>query len=300
MVGPFDGMSWADSAREVQALGYSTLFVPDHFHQGFGPIAAMAAASAATTTLIVAPMVLACDFRHPAVVARELATIDVLSEGRLEVGLGAGYNPLDYSRSGLTMDRPGVRVDRLVEHTVVLRGLFADGPFSFTGRHYRIDELEGTPAPYRPGGPPIIVAGGGRRLLTFAAVAADIVGVNPSTAAGRGSVGTAQDALARSIDDKFGWIREAAGDRFGALEFNAWLSVAEITDDTQALAERLTDRFGAAADDVLASPIVLIGSPAEVEDRLQQRRERWGYSYTVVQGHRARSFAPVVAAMTGH
>ena len=299
MMGPFEGMSWADSAREIEALGYSTLFVPDHFHEGFGPITAMAVAAMATTTLRVAPMVFACDFRHPAVVARELASIDVFSEGRLEVGLGAGYNPLDYSRSGIPMDSPGVRVDRLIEHTAVLRGLFGTDPLTFTGEHYRIETLDGTPKPHRAGGPPIIVAGGGRRLLTFAATAADIIGVNPSTAAGRGSVAMAQNALAQSIDEKFEWIRAASAERFDSLEFNAWLSIAEITDDVGAYEERLTRRWGAPLDDVLASPVVLIGTEAEIAQRLMARRDRWGYSYTVLQSQSAHAFAPLVQRLSG-
>src|SRR3979409_2197472 len=157
MQGPFEGRSWADSARELEALGYSTLFVPDHFHEGYGPITAMATAAVATKTLKVGPLVFDCDFRHPAVLARELASIDVLSEGRVEVGLGAGWKQLDYTRSGTPMDPPRVRVDRMIEHTLVLKGLFADEPLTFAGEHYRID-LDGRPKPYRPGGPPIIIA----------------------------------------------------------------------------------------------------------------------------------------------
>jgi len=297
MQGPFPGMSWADSAREVEAMGYSTLFVPDHFHQGWGPIAGMATTAAATTSLIVAPLVLACDFRHPAVLARELASIDVLSGGRLEIGLGAGYNELDYSRSGIPMDSPGIRVDRLMEHTRVLQQLFADGTTNFVGNHYRITELDGTPKPVTPGGPPIIIAGGGARLLRFAAQHADIIGINPSTK-GKGRP-TAQDALPERIDEKVALVRAEAGERFDTLELNAWLSVAEISEDTSTTVDALTGRFGAARDDVLASPIVLVGSASEVVERLLQRRERWGYSYIVVQGSAARAFAPVVASLRG-
>src|ERR1700710_2757284 len=155
MQAPFEGRSWVDSAREVEALGYSTLFVPDHFDEGYGPIAALASAAAVTTTLNVGALVLDCDFRHPAVLARELASIDILSEGRLEVGLGAGYNPLDYSRSGIRMDPPKVRVDRLIEHATVLRALWGDVPVTFAGDHYAITDLDGTPKPHTPGGPPL-------------------------------------------------------------------------------------------------------------------------------------------------
>src|SRR4051812_35086665 len=181
---PLPGRTFADSARELEALGYSTVFVPDHFDEGLGPIAAMTVAATATTTLNVGPLVLDCDYRHPAVLARELATIDQLSGGRLEVGLGAGWKRLDYDRSGIPMDRPGVRVDRLIEHATILRGLFADGPFSFAGDHYTITDLEGTPAPHRPGGPPFLIAGGAPRVLKFAGSFADIVGVNASIHSG--------------------------------------------------------------------------------------------------------------------
>ena len=297
MQGPFDAMTWAESAREIESLGYSTLFVPDHFHQGYGPLTAMATAAAATTTLRVAPLVLACDFRHPAVLARELASIDVLSGGRLEIGLGAGYNELDYSRSGIRMDPPAVRVARLMEHTLVLQQLFADGTTNFVGEHYRITELDGTPKPTTPGGPPIIVAGGGPRLLRFAARHADIIGVNPSTK-GTGRP-TAQDALPERIDEKFALVRAAAGERYDSLEFNAWLAVAEVGEDTTATQAMLAERFGAPAAEVQSSPIVLVGSPGSIAERLHERRERWGYSYTVVQGPKAREFAPVVAAVTG-
>src|SRR3954451_19305020 len=162
------GLSFADSARALEGLGYSTAFVPDHFDEGLGPITAMAVAAAATTTLNVGTLVLDCDFRHPAVLSRELASIDALSGGRLEVGLGAGWKRLDYDRSGIPMDAPKVRVDRMIEHAKVLRGLFAGGSFSFSGEHYTITDLEGTPAPHRPGGPPILIAGGARRVLRFA------------------------------------------------------------------------------------------------------------------------------------
>ena len=298
MMAPFEGMSWADSARKVESLGYSTLFVPDHFHEGFGPITAMATAAMATTTLKVCPLVLDCDFRQPAVLARELASIDVLSEGRLEVGLRAGYNPLDYSRSGITMDEPRVRVDRLIEHTTVLKLLFGDEPVNYVGEHYRIVGLNGTPKPHRPGGPPILVAGGAKRVLRFAAQTADIVGVNV-TISGSPDTSSARDALPNSIDEKLGWMRDAAGGRLDELELNAWVSVAHITTDIHEYAQRLTDRFQAPIDEILESPMVLVGSESEVIDRLHQRRDRWGYSYFVIQGPKVDAFASVVARATG-
>ena len=299
MQGPFEGRTWAESARELEDLGYSTLFVPDHFHQGLGPMVAMATAAMATTSLVVAPMVLAADFRNPAVEARELATIDLLSGGRLEVGLGAGYNPLDYSRSGIPMDPPGVRVSRLIEHTRVLRGLFAGGSFDFVGEHYRIDGLALVPAPATPGGPPILVGGGGPRLLEFAAREADIVGVNPSTRAGRNDPRTAQDCLPAAFDQKLATLRRAAGERFASLELNGWLSSVEVTADARSRAARFEGHFGVGVDDVLDVPVMLFGTIDEMVERLQARRERWALSYFVVQAGVARQFAAVVARLAG-
>jgi probable F420-dependent oxidoreductase len=298
MMEPFDGMTWADSARELEALGYSAFHAPDHFDEGFGPIAAMATMAAATTRLRVATAVLAADFRHPAVLARELASIDVLSEGRLEVGLGAGYQVDDYRSSGIAMDPPKVRVDRLVEYVTVLRGLFADGPFSFAGEHFQIDALDGTPHPHTPGGPPIFVAGGGPRMLRFAARHADIVGVNPSLPTSEKRGEAARDGVAARIDEKFALVREAAGERYEELEFHGWLQVAQVTDDGRAAAAEVGAATGLDPDDVLESPFVLVGSVDEIVERLQERRERWGYSYYTVQQPSAREFAPVVAALS--
>jgi alkanesulfonate monooxygenase SsuD/methylene tetrahydromethanopterin reductase-like flavin-dependent oxidoreductase (luciferase family) len=192
-----------------------------------------------------------------------------------------------------------VRVDRLIEHTTVLKRLFADGPLTFAGEHYRIGELDGTPKPYRPGGPPIIIAGGGRRVLRFAGATADIVGVNASIHSGVADAAAGRDGLPASIDQKISWLREGAGDRFEDLEINAWLSVAEVTDDGRSIADRLGSRFGADPADVLASPLILVGSEPEIVDRLHARRDRWGYSYFVVQGHKVHEFASIVARLTG-
>jgi probable F420-dependent oxidoreductase len=296
---PLEGRSWVDSAREVEGLGYSTAFVPDHFDEGPGPIAAMAAAAAVTTELKVGALVFDCDFRHPAILSRELATLDQIAEGRLEVGIGAGWKRLDYDRSGIPMDPPKVRVDRMIEHLAVLKGLWAPGPFTFGGEHFTITELDGTPEPYTPGGPPILIGGGGRRLLGFAARHADIVGVNASIHSGEIDTDAAHDALADAIDEKVARVREAAGDRFDDLELNAWLSVAQLTDDTAGFAAMMAELFDASPEEVLASPLALIGSEAEVADRLVERRERWGYSYIVIPGDQLRAFAPLVGRLTG-
>ncbi|MDP9332626.1 MAG: TIGR03621 family F420-dependent LLM class oxidoreductase [Actinomycetota bacterium] len=297
--GPLDGRTWSDTVRELEALGYSTLFVPDHFDEGLGPIAAMAAAAAVTTTLKVGALVFDCDYRHPAVLARELASIDLLSEGRLEVGLGAGWKKLDYDRSGISMDAPKVRVDRMIECTKILKALFAEELVNFAGEHFRITDMPGTPRPYTPGGPPFIIGGGAKRVLRFAGSIADIVGVNASIHSGEVDTDAAHDALPERIDQKVEWLREGAGARFDQLEMNAWLATAEVTDDTAAVGEVMGQLFRADPKDVLASPLTLIGSLSECADRLRDRRERWGYTYTVVPGDKAHDLAPLVAELTG-
>lgn len=297
MMEPFDGMTWADSARELESLGYSTLFVPDHLDEGYGPLTAMVSAALATERLCVTSMVLAADFRHPAVLARELASIDQLSGGRLEVGIGAGYQINDYRGSGILMDSPGVRVSRMIEYVAVLRGLFAEGPFTFAGEHYTITDLDGTPPPARAGGPPILVAGGGRRMLTFAGAHADIVGVNPRLPSSEVRAESVTDALPRSIDQKLGWVRDAAGPRFEDLVLHAWVRFARVTASAEAMAQELAEAFHATPGEVLESPIVLMGETEEIIEKIHARRERWGFSYFTIQQPVAREFAPVIARL---
>lgn len=296
----FAGCTWTESVRELETLGYSTLFVPDHVDSGMGPLAAMASAVTATTTLKVAPLVLAADFRHPAIVARELATIDQISEGRLEVGLGAGWKAVDYTQTGIPMDRPGVRVDRMIEHARVLKGLFAGSPVHHDGEHYDITGLVGSPPPHTEDGPPFIIGGGAPRVLRFAGEFADIVGVNPSIHSGEIDADAARDAQADRIDQKVEWVREGAGDRFDDLELNAWVAAASFTDDPVGFAEQIAPLFG--AEDgaaLLSSPMTLVGNVDSLTEELNRRRDRWGYSYVVVPGDEARAFAPLVAALTG-
>ena len=155
---------WTDTAKKAEDLGYSALLMPDHFGDQLSPVPALATAAAVTSTLRVGTLVFANDFRHPAVLAKDTATIDLLSEGRLEVGVGAGWMTTDYATTGMTHDRAGVRIDRMIEGIEVLRGLWDDDAFSYQGDHYTITEMNGLPKPVQVGGPPIIVGGGGKRV----------------------------------------------------------------------------------------------------------------------------------------
>lgn len=302
--GPLEGRTWAESCRVLEDLGYSSVLVPDHLDEGLGPIAAMASAAAVTTELRVGALVLDCDFRHPALLARELATIDQLSEGRLEVGIGAGWKRVDYERSGIPMDRPGVRVSRMIEHGRILREYLSGNQVDLHGEYYDVSALPADIATHSPGGPPFIIGGGAPRLLRFAGGFADIVGVNPSIHSGEIDTEAARDGMPERIDEKFSWVREGAAGRtdgtgFDDIEFNAWLAVAEITEDRDAVAALLGEMFGVEPGTGLESPIVLAGTESQVAEDLRARRERWGYSYTVIPGDRVHDFAPVVGKLTG-
>ncbi len=297
--GPVDAAGWPALAREVEDLGWSTLTIADHLDEALAPVPALVAAADATTTLRLGTMVLANDYRHPVVVAKEAATIDVLSGGRLELGIGAGWMTADYEAAGIPLDDPGTRVDRLAEAVTVLRGLWGPGPFSFEGSHYRVDDLDGRPAPATLGGPPIVIGGGGRRVLQLAARAGDIVAVNVNLRAGVIDERAFPDGTPDSTDRKLAWIREAAGERFGGLELQARIHLAMITDDRSSVIGELAPAFGLSPDDAAATPHALIGSVEEICDQLVERRERWGISYLGLSGDQLRAFAPVVARLAG-
>jgi probable F420-dependent oxidoreductase len=293
------GDDWAAKARQAESLGYSTLFLPDHFGDQLAPVPALMAAADATTSLNVGALVFDNDYKHPVVMAKEMATLDVLSGGRVEFGIGAGWMTTDYEQSGIPMDRPGVRIARMTEGLDVIKGLWGPGPFSYSGDHYTITGLDGLPKPLQQPGPPILIGGGGPKVLGIAARYADIVGVNPSIPAGEVGPDAARDAASDRVDQKVEWVRAAAGDRFGDLELNALVFVVTITDDPAPVREMMAGFFGVEPDLIAASPYVWIGSTGEIADQLRTARERWGLSYFVVQGDAMESVAPIVAELAG-
>ena len=290
---------WAAKARRIEELGFSTLFIPDHFEDQLAPVPALMAAADATSTLRVGTMVLDNDYRHPLVLAKELATLDVLSGGRLEAGIGAGWMRSDYDQSGITFDTPGVRIERLQETLQVLKGLFADGPLTFAGKHYQVQNHNGTPKPVQQPRPPLLVGGGGRRVLRLAAREADIVGVNFVLAEGVVNTAVAVTGSADATAQKIDWIREAAGPRFDALELNITVFFTAVTDDRQAMADRIAGGFGMSPADVLDSPHVVAGTVDQIVDALQRRREAYGFSYIVFSGDVYEAVAPVVKRLAG-
>ncbi len=291
--------AWRETARSVESLGYSTLYVPDHFGEQLGPIASLMAAADSTTRLRVGSLVFDNDYRHFVVLAKEAATLDLLSDGRFDLGLGAGWLVSDYEQAGITYDTPGARIERMEEGLKVIKGLMSGGPFSFSGKHYQIKAMEGFPLPVTKPHPPILIGGGGRRMLSLAAREADIVNVNFDLREGRATPATARTGLAEATDEKLNWIKDAAGDRFEQIELSAFIFLATITDDRESVAAVIGAGFGASAREVLEIPHFLIGSEDQLVEDLRHRRERYGVSYVVVPGDVAQAFAPVVERLLG-
>jgi probable F420-dependent oxidoreductase len=280
--GPLNGRALGEAARKAEALGATTFAIPDHLVDMPSPIPYLATVAAATERLRISAFVHNNDLRHPAVLAKDLATLEVLSDGRLDIALGAGWNEPEYAAIGIRFDPIGTRVGRLTEAVAVIKGCLGDGPFSFSGEHYTITEYEGYPKPIQKPHPPIFIGGGGRRTLTLAAREANIVGLAPR-------ILTEQRGDPRSItwaatEEKLGWVREAAGDRFDDLEFNVYPSQWPIvvTDDLRGEARKVIDRmrersgYELTEDEVIASPHIFIGSIDRFVEKFSELRERLG------------------------
>jgi probable F420-dependent oxidoreductase len=291
--------AWVELARRVEGCGFSTLTMPDHFGDQLAPGPALMAAADATTTLRVGALVLDNDFRHPVVLAKELATIDLLSDGRLEVGLGAGWMRTDYDASGLPYDEARVRIERMVESLAILKALFSDGPASFSGKHYSVEGLEGWPKPVQRPGPPLLLGGGGRRVLSIAAREADIVGINGTLTTGVIGAEALASMTAPAVDTKIGWVREAAGSRVDDIELNIRAFFVSVTNDRAATADAVASGLRLDPAEVLDSPFALIGTAEQIAETLMARRERWGLSYVIVGPEGVDAFAPIVSQLTG-
>lgn len=295
---PEPGTDWAERARRVEQLGYATLVVPDHFRDHLAPVPALIAAALATTRLRVGSLVFSNDFRHPAVLAKEAATIDVLSGGRFELGLGAGWLRAEYDQAGIPFDAPATRVERLEEAVTIIKGLLAGQRVTFAGRHYTVTDLEGRPTPVQRPHPPIAIGGGGRRTLTLAAREASIVGLVPR-ARRDGSGLDLTDLSDAATREKIDWVRAAAGARFDSLELHALIQAVGVGQGRTVAADQLAARFKVALEVVLDTPYVLLGTIEQICETLVQRRERYGISYLTVFERDMEAFAPVVARLAG-
>jgi len=292
---------WADKARKVEALGYAVLLVPDHLAELLAPLPALAAAAAATTRLRVGTAVLNNDFRHPALLAREAATLDLLSDGRLELGLGAGHMQSEYEQAGLAFDPGATRVERLGEAVVILKRLLEGESVTFAGRHYRVTGHSIHPRPVQRPRPPVFIGGNAPRLLTLAAREADIVGLTGIAFRHGGKEPDVSDFRAAVVDERVRLVRETAADRFDRLELTALVQRVVVTDDRRKAAEELgTGRWARLTpDEILASPYALVGTVDQMVDDLRARRERWGISYVMTHEPFMDALAPVVARLAG-
>lgn len=297
--GAADGRAWAELGRKLEALGYATATMPDHFSGQLAPLPALQALADATTTLRVGALVLANDYKHPVVLAKELATMDVLTGGRVEIGLGAGWMASDYEQSGIAHDPPGVRISRLGEGLAVLKGAMAEGPFSFAGDHYQVSGYDGQPLPVQRPHPPILVGGGGRRVLSLAAREADIVGINGNLAAGAVGPDALTTMTREAVVERVGIVAEAAGARRDAIELNIRVFFVSVTEDPASVVEGIAQMFAVPAETVAASPFTLIGTTSAIAEEIVRRREELGFSYLVVGQDDVDAFAPVVAALAG-
>jgi probable F420-dependent oxidoreductase len=298
--------AWGTTARQAEQLGYSTLFIRDHFipdpfGDQFAPMIALMAAADATRTLRVGSLVLDNDYRHPVVLAKEAATLDVLSHGRFELGLGAGWAKAEYQQAGISFDAPGIRVGRLEEAVHVIKGLFASEPLTFSGTHYHIDQLNGYPKPIQRPHPPILIGATGKRMLAIAAREANTIGILNSDYSTGVEI---DDPLKRSpaaVAEKVQWIRQAAGERFDHVELNMVIAPI-LTSDRRQGAEQCARQHGwntIRPENVLEMPSIFIGSVEQISEQMDERRERFGFSYYIVSDADVETFAPIVARLAG-
>jgi probable F420-dependent oxidoreductase len=294
------GAAWRALARKAEDLGYSTLFMPDHLGEQWAPLIALTVAAEATTTLRVGTLVLDNDFRHPVLLAKEAATLDLLSEGRLELGLGAGWMRDDYDQSGIVFDPPATRVDRLGEAIGVLKELWTKGRCDHKGEHYTVAGAAGFPTPHRRPHPLLLVGGGSRTVLALAARQADIVGVNPRLTEGFYGPQAIASAAPEYYDERVEWVRQAAGDRFDSIEVQSLTFVVQVVRNGAELIAQMASGFGMTPEQAAQTPAALIGSVEELSETLESRRLRWAMNYWVVHEGDMEAFAPVVARLAGH
>jgi len=286
-------------AVRAEELGYDTLAISDHLDDGCAPVVALTAAAMATERIRLATLVLANDFRNPAILAKELATLDIVSGGRLEWGIGAGWKITDYEKGGFTLDRPGIRIARLAESIDIMKRCFADSEFSFQGEHYTIERLDGLPKPVQRPHPPLMIAGGGPKVLGLAGREADIVGINLSLASGNLDAAAGASGAPAATDTKVAAIHTAAGERFNSLVLQTRIHFVLPTDDRTALIDSMAPGFNLSAQEAAEMPHVLVGTADEMCDDIERWRDRWGISYVTWSADAIDTMAPVVERLSG-
>ncbi|MCC6792062.1 MAG: TIGR03621 family F420-dependent LLM class oxidoreductase [Thermomicrobiales bacterium] len=290
--------AWIAMIRRVEELGYASYVALDHFVRGLDTTASLMAAAMVSDRLRIGSFVFDNDFRHPALLAKAATTLDVLSGGRFELGIGAGWLKEEYDQTGIPFDPAAVRIERMVEAVHLLKKNFTEEhPVSFHGTHYTVEHLICPPHPVQKPHPPIMIGGGSKRILSVAGREADIVGI--TTRAKPNGDKDFADCTAAATERKIAWVREAAGERFPALELNLTVSDIQVTDDAAGAAERIGAAYGLTAAEVLDSPHILLGTVDERVERLRERRERFGFSYIIVTEPNLEALGPVVARLAG-
>ncbi len=289
--------AWVRLAQRAEQLGYDAFMMPDHLGHQFAPIAALATVAAATSRIRIGPFVLANDYRHPLILAGEAATLDVLSGGRLILGMGAGWRVPDYRQLGMPYDEPRIRVDRLVESVGVIKRLMAGEVVTHQGTHYRLDRAQLAPLPVQRPHPPILIGGGGPRMLRLAAREADIVGLLPQfSPRGRPIASQATEAATAT---KAAIVRKAAGTRWDDLDLNVLVRYSGLVGTSAGILASAQNAALASAAALVGTPYVLHGTPSRVRDILLRRREAWGLnSYTFSAGS-MEAMAPIVELLAG-
>jgi len=286
---------WREVAQRAEALGYDTFLMPDHITDQLAPVAALAAAAAATKTLRIGSFVFDNDYRNPVMLAREATTLDLLSDGRFEFGLGAGWNTRDYEQLGIRYDAPKIRVDRMEEALALIKRLWTEETVTHQGAHYRVHDAKVLPRPTQLPHPPVMIGGGGPRMLRIAAREAQIVAIVPSiNPSGGANVGT---VTVGSVEERIAMLRHTP--RFSELELNVIVFDAQVTDAARSAVSALAARLKSGITTVIETPFFMYGSRASLVEDLIARRERLGISYIALPGSAMRAFAPVVAELRG-
>jgi probable F420-dependent oxidoreductase len=291
------GEAWRERMRKAEALGYDVVHMADHFGGQFGIMPALASAAEVTTTLRFGQLVLQNDLRHPALLAKDIATLDVLSDGRMELGLGAGGSyPPDFDWTGIPFDPAPTRVARLEEAIPVLKGLFAEGTYSFTGAYFTITDYDGLPKPVQKPHPPILIGAGGSRMIRLAAREADIIGLLPAMGPS-GADFAIEEMTVAGLRAKVDYIRSIAPERFDGIEFHSLTQVFKLTDDRRTEIDALKTEWQPDSPEWQDSPFVLVGSVDSIADELRGYRESLGFTYYTVRDHMMEDFAPIVARL---
>jgi probable F420-dependent oxidoreductase len=303
---------WRETVKQAESLGYSAIHLADHYFgpgpleaethhpvQNLAAVPAMAMAAEATDHIRVGCRVFCVDYHVPAVLAKEVATLDFLSEGRLELGLGAGWIQAEYRAMGVPWDSAGVRIERLGEVVALIKAHFGHEQIDIDGRYVKVSGYQGVPEVVQRPHPPIMIGGGAQKILGLAGREADIVSLNFNNQSGQIGAAGVQSSTAEQTDRKIGWIRDGAGDRFDDIEIEIAAYFTVVTDQAQSQAEAFGTMFGLDPSDIREHPHVLLGSTAEIAEEIQRRRERFGISYVTVSHRSMESFAPVVEHLAG-